>query len=110
MVKELFYLSPSAQMLSLQAGVFGSKCQGGIARSGWEQGRDQSLVGWEDNFGFNCSFTMWDISPRDYKETEKEVKETFTNVIRHNKKDLSLEYLLQAQLEKEQTSSCIIPQ
>lgn len=81
MVKELFYISPSTQMLSLQAGVFGRKCQGGMARSGCEQGGGSEPGRLGRQFKFYCSVTVWDISSRDYKEREKEMKEPFTSGI-----------------------------
>lgn len=81
MVKELFYISPSTQMLSLQAGVFGSKCQGGMARSGREQGGGSEPGRLGRQFKCYCSVTVWDISSRDYKEREKEMKEPFTSGI-----------------------------
>lgn len=81
MVKELLYILPSTQTLSLQAGVFGSKCQGEMARPGCglDRGSEPGRLGRQ--FGFNCSITMWDISSRDYKETEKEVKGPFISDI-----------------------------
>lgn len=81
MVKELLSVSPLTQMLFLQAGVFGSKCQGGMVRSGCEQGRGSEPARLGRQFGFYCNVTMWDTSSRDYKEREKEVKEPFTSSI-----------------------------
>lgn len=81
MVKELFSISPLTQMLSLQAGVFGSKCQGGMARWGCEQGRGSETA--------KVGKAIWVLlqhyhvghSSRDYKEREKEMKEPFTSGI-----------------------------
>lgn len=70
---------PSLQRESLA--VFGSECQGGMARLGWEQGRGSEPARLGRQFGFYCRVTMWDTSSRDYKVREKEVKEPFASGI-----------------------------
>lgn len=48
-----FCISPLTQMLSLQAGVFGSKYPGGTQDQGVSRDEGRSLVGWgQDDLGF----------------------------------------------------------
>lgn len=61
MVKELLHILLLTQ--TLQAGVFGSKCQRGMARSRCEQGRGSEPGRWEENLGFIAVFPCGTFPP-----------------------------------------------